>query len=105
MLEVLWEDNHLLVVNKPAGLPVQGDETGDQHLLEIAEKYIREKYNKPGAAFVGLIHRIDRPVSGTMMLAKTSKALNGKHFKKSLRDELADVLITHLKVLKIYSFV
>jgi 23S rRNA pseudouridine1911/1915/1917 synthase len=75
MLEVLWEDNHLLVVNKPAGLPVQGDETGDEHLLEIAERYIREKYNKPGAAFVGLIHRIDRPVSGTMMLAKTSKAL------------------------------
>lgn len=75
MLEVLWEDNHLLIVNKPSGLPVQGDETGDTHLMELAEEYIRIKYKKPGAAFVGLIHRIDRPVSGTVMLAKTSKAL------------------------------
>ena len=75
MVEVLWEDNHLLVVSKPAGLAVQGDLTGDTHLLEWAERYIAEKYNKPGKAFIGLVHRLDRPVSGVVVLAKTSKAL------------------------------
>ncbi|MSP58501.1 MAG: RNA pseudouridine synthase [Flavobacteriaceae bacterium] len=75
MVSVLWEDNHLLVVNKPAGLPVQGDLSGDTHLLEWAERYIAEKYNKPGKAFIGLVHRLDRPVSGVVVLAKTSKAL------------------------------
>jgi len=75
VVEVLWEDNHLLVVSKPAGLAVQGDLTGDTHLLEWAERYIAEKYNKPGKAFIGLVHRLDRPVSGVVVLAKTSKAL------------------------------
>ena len=75
VVQVLWEDNHLLAVNKPAGMAVQGDQTGDFHLLEWAERYIAEKYNKPGKAFVGLIHRTDRPVSGVLILAKTSKAL------------------------------
>jgi 23S rRNA pseudouridine1911/1915/1917 synthase len=75
MFDVLWEDNHLLFANKPAGVPVQGDSTGDQHFLEMAEEYIRVKYNKPGAAYVGLVHRIDRPVSGVVLFAKTSKAL------------------------------
>lgn len=75
MVEVLWEDNHLLVVSKPAGLAVQGDLTGDTHLLEWAERYVAEKYNKPGKAFIGLVHRLDRPVSGVVVLAKTSKAL------------------------------
>lgn len=74
-VQVLFEDNHLLIVNKPAGLPVQGDQTGDPHLLEWAERYIAEKAGKPGAAFVGLVHRLDRPVSGAVVLAKTSKAL------------------------------
>lgn len=74
-VQVLFEDNHLLIVNKPAGLPVQGDQTGDAHLLEWAERYIAEKAGKPGAAFVGLVHRLDRPVSGAVVLAKTSKAL------------------------------
>ena len=75
MFDVLWEDNHLLFANKPAGVPVQGDSTGDVHFLEMAEEYIRVKYNKPGAAFVGLVHLIDRPVSGVVLFAKTSKAL------------------------------
>jgi 23S rRNA pseudouridine1911/1915/1917 synthase len=75
MIDVLWEDNHLIIVNKPAGVPTQGDETGDAHLLGMTEEYIRVKYNKPGAAYVGLVHRIDRPVSGAVILAKTSKAL------------------------------
>jgi 23S rRNA pseudouridine1911/1915/1917 synthase len=75
MLQVLYEDNHLIAVNKPAGMAVQGDETGDRHLLDEVEEYLRIKYHKPGKAFVGLIHRIDRPVSGVVLLAKTSKGL------------------------------
>ncbi|TPE44678.1 RluA family pseudouridine synthase [Pontibacter mangrovi] len=75
MLDVLFEDNHVLVVNKPAGLLVHGDETGDVTLADLAKEYIREKYNKPGNVFVGVVHRLDRPVSGVVLLAKTSKAL------------------------------
>ncbi|WP_439881523.1 RluA family pseudouridine synthase [Pontibacter sp. MBLB2868] len=74
-LEVLFEDNHVLVVNKPAGLLVHGDETGDITLADLAKEYIREKYNKPGNVFMGVVHRLDRPVSGVVLLAKTSKAL------------------------------
>lgn len=72
---ILFEDNHLLVVNKPSGLASQGDNTGDTHLLDVAKAYIKKQYNKPGDVFCGLIHRIDRPVSGVVVLAKTSKAL------------------------------
>ncbi len=72
---ILFEDNHLLVVNKPSGLPSQGDNTGDLHLLDVAKEYIKKQYQKPGEVFCGLIHRIDRPVSGIVVLAKTSKAL------------------------------
>lgn len=74
-LEVLYEDNHLIAVNKPAGLASQGDVTGDEHLLDVVERFLAEKYKKPGKAYVGLIHRLDRPVSGVVLLAKTSKAL------------------------------
>ncbi|PTX19541.1 ribosomal large subunit pseudouridine synthase D [Pontibacter mucosus] len=74
-LDILFEDNHVLVVNKPAGLLVHGDETGDVTLADLAKEYIREKYNKPGNVFVGVVHRLDRPVSGVVLLAKTSKAL------------------------------
>lgn len=73
-LEILYEDNHLLGVNKPAGLLVQGDRTGDPTLLEAAKAYLKEKYNKPGNVFVGLVHRLDRPVSGVVLFARTSKA-------------------------------
>ncbi|MBC6990614.1 RluA family pseudouridine synthase [Hymenobacter sp. BT491] len=74
--EILFEDNHLLIINKPAGLLVQGDSTGDEPLSTKAAEYLRFKYKKPGAAFVGVVHRIDRPVSGIVVLAKTSKALS-----------------------------
>ena len=70
---VLYEDNHLLVVNKPAGMPVQGDESGDDSLLDLCKLYIKDKYNKPGAVFLGLVHRLDRPVSGVVVFARTSK--------------------------------
>jgi 23S rRNA pseudouridine1911/1915/1917 synthase len=74
-VDVLYEDNHVLVVNKPAGLLVHGDETGDVCLADLAKAYIKEKYSKPGNVFVGVVHRLDRPVSGVVLLAKTSKAL------------------------------
>jgi len=75
MPDILFEDNHLLVVNKPAGMLVQGDETGDVPLVELAKEYVKEKYHKPGAVFIGVVHRLDRPVSGVVALARTSKAL------------------------------
>jgi 23S rRNA pseudouridine1911/1915/1917 synthase len=72
---IVFEDNHLLAVNKWAGVPSQGDNTGDPCLIDYAKDYLKIKYQKPGNVFCGLIHRIDRPVSGLVVLAKTSKAL------------------------------
>ena len=72
---VVYEDNHLLVVNKPSGTLVQGDATGDTPLVELCKNYIKEKYKKPGAVFLGVAHRIDRPVSGLVVFARTSKSL------------------------------
>ncbi len=74
-ISIVYEDNHLIAVNKPAGLLVQGDHTGDETLVESVREFIRETYKKPGNVFCGLIHRLDRPVSGLVVLAKTSKAL------------------------------
>lgn len=76
MLSVLYEDNHLLVVNKPSGVLVQGDKTGDRTLIEEAKEYLIKKYNKVGDAFLGSPHRIDRPTSGIVLFTKTSKALS-----------------------------
>ena len=75
-IEVLYEDNHIIAVNKKTSDIVQGDKTGDTPLSEFVKKYIKEKYNKPGEVFVGTVHRIDRPVSGIVLFAKTSKALS-----------------------------
>lgn len=72
---IIYEDNHLLVINKPAGILVQGDETGDLPLSELAKEYLKAKYDKPGQVFMGVVHRLDRPVSGLVLMAKTSKAL------------------------------
>jgi len=74
-LQVLYEDNHLIVINKRAGDIVQGDKTGDKPLSEIIKEYIAEKYNKPGAVYLGVVHRLDRPTTGIVVFAKTSKAL------------------------------
>ncbi|MES2837919.1 MAG: RluA family pseudouridine synthase [Bacteroidota bacterium] len=73
---ILYEDNHLIIVNKLAGEIVQGDKTGDEPLSETIKKYIKEKYNKPGEVFMGVVHRLDRPTSGLVIFAKTSKALS-----------------------------
>jgi len=71
---ILYEDNHLLVVAKPAGLLVQADATGDPDLLSLLKAYLKRKYHKPGAVYLGLVHRLDRPVSGVMVFARTSKS-------------------------------
>lgn len=74
-MNVLYEDNHIIVINKAAGEIVQGDKTGDKSLCDTMKLYIKEKYAKPGNVFIGLPHRLDRPVSGIVVFAKTSKAL------------------------------
>ena len=74
-MEVIYEDNHIIIVNKQSGEIVQGDKTGDRPLSELVKDYIKEKYQKPGAVFLGVVHRLDRPVSGLVAFARTSKAL------------------------------
>lgn len=88
-LNVIYEDNHIIVVEKPVNIPSQGDKTGDIDMLTIIKDYLKEKYNKPGNVYLGLIHRLDRPVGGVMVFAKTSKAaarlseqVRNKEFKK-----------------------
>ena len=75
-MTVVYEDNHIIVVNKTSSEIVQGDKTGDTPLSEMVQQYLKEKYNKPGNVFIGVPHRLDRPVSGLVVLAKTSKALS-----------------------------
>lgn len=74
-LQVLYEDNHIIVVNKRPGDIVQGDKTGDKPLSEVVKSYLKEKHNKPGNVYLGVVHRLDRPTSGIVVFAKTSKAL------------------------------
>lgn len=83
-IEIVYEDNHLIVVNKRAGQIVQGDKTGDTPLSEMVKDYIKEKYAKPGNVFCGVVHRIDRPVWGLVIFARTSKAL--ERLNRMLRD-------------------
>ena len=74
-MQVIYEDNHIIIVNKQSGEIVQGDKTGDRPLSETVKEYIKVKYHKPGNVFLGVVHRLDRPVSGLVVFAKTSKAL------------------------------
>ena len=83
---ILYEDNHLIIVNKLPSEIVQGDKTGDKCLLDDVKEYIKVKYDKPGNVFAGLVHRIDRPVSGAVVFAKTSKALSRMTVKVKDRD-------------------
>lgn len=87
-LNVLYEDNHLIVVNKQVGDIVQGDKTGDEPLSDIVKDYIAEKYDKPGKVFIGVVHRLDRPTSGAVIFARTSKAL--ERMNKMLRERQVD---------------
>ena len=84
-LEVLYEDNHLIIINKKVGDISQGDKTGDTPLSEIVKQYLKEKYDKPGNVFLGVVHRLDRPTSGLIIFARTSKAL--ERLNKMLRDK------------------
>jgi 23S rRNA pseudouridine1911/1915/1917 synthase len=85
-LEVLFEDNHCLAVNKGAGVLSQGDASGDASLVDLASQYLKTRYAKPGEAYVGLLHRLDRPTSGVVLLAKTSKAAGRLDFQALLGD-------------------
>ncbi|WP_027003847.1 RluA family pseudouridine synthase [Hugenholtzia roseola] len=89
--KVIYEDNHLLIVNKEAGVLSQGDKTGDESLVEYAKAFLKEKYDKQGNVFCGLVHRLDRPVSGLVVLAKTSKGL-----------ERMNALFKNRKINKVY---
>ena len=73
-MKIIYEDNHIIVVEKPVNIPSQGDKTGDKDMLSLVKEYIKEKYNKPGDVYLGLVHRLDRPTGGVMVFAKTSKA-------------------------------
>jgi 23S rRNA pseudouridine1911/1915/1917 synthase len=105
-IQVIFEDNHLIAVNKAAGVLVQGDETEDTPLVDLVKKYIKVRYQKPGDVFLGVVHRIDRPVSGTVIFARTSKALTRMNelFKNrqieknywAITDERPDPLQGHL---------
>lgn len=88
-MQVLYEDNHIIIINKFPGEIVQGDKTGDEPLLEIVKRYLKEKYGKPGNVFCGVTHRLDRPTSGAVVFAKTSKALSrlNEMFKNSEIDK------------------
>ena len=74
MLKVIYEDNHVIVIVKPYNIPSQADKTGDEDMITLVKKYLKEKYQKPGDVYLGLVHRLDRPVGGLMVFAKTSKA-------------------------------
>lgn len=95
-MDIFYEDNHLLAINKPAGTLVQVDQTGDASLEMLIKQYIKERYNKPGEVFLGVIHRIDRPVSGLVLMARTSKAL--ERMNKSFKDR--EVQKTYLAVVR-----
>lgn len=86
--DVIYEDNHLLIVNKQAGMLVQGDHTGDMPLVEQCKSYIKKKYNKPGNVFLGVVHRLDRPVSGIILFARTGKAL--ARMNRQFRDKATE---------------
>ena len=73
-ITTLYEDNHLLVINKANGVPTQGDSTAEASLLDLAKDYLKETYNKPGNVYLGMVHRLDKPVSGAIVFARTSKA-------------------------------
>lgn len=121
-IEILYEDNHIIVVNKRPSQIVQGDKTGDEPLSELLKNYIKQRDNKPGNVFLGVVHRLDRPVSGVTVFAKTSKALSRlnemfregevtkrywaivKHAPKKEHDSLTHYLVRNEKQNKSYAY-
>ena len=111
MIKVIYEDNHLLVVEKPVNILSQGDDTNDKDMVNLLKQYIKEKYNKPGNVFIGLVHRLDRPVGGAMVFAKTSKAasrlseqVRNKTFKKTYRAVIHGTIDKKESTLKDYLY-
>ncbi len=94
-LKVIFEDNHIIVVEKPVNIPSQADKTGDIDMLTIIKAYLKEKYNKPGNVYLGLVHRLDRPVGGVMVFAKTSKSAG--RLSNQVRGTLQDYLLKNEK--------
>ena len=92
-LKVIYEDNHIIVVEKKPNIPSQADKTEDLDMLSIVKSYIKEKYQKPGNVYLGLVHRLDRPVGGIMIFAKTSKAAS--RLSNEVREKLY-ILILHI---------
>jgi 23S rRNA pseudouridine1911/1915/1917 synthase len=95
-LQILFEDNHIIIVNKRSGDITQGDKTGDKPLSDVVKEYIKEKYNKAGNVFLGVVHRLDRPTSGVIIFARTSKSL--ERLNKMLRDK--DISKTYWAIVK-----
>lgn len=94
-LNVIYEDNHIIVVEKIVNVPSQSDKTGDTDMLSMVKNYIKEKYNKPGNVYIGLVHRLDRPVGGVMVFAKTSKAasrLSNQVIEKTMKKQYLAVV-------------
>lgn len=111
MVKVIYEDNHLLVVEKPVNILSQGDDTNDKDMVNLLKQYIKEKYNKPGNVFIGLVHRLDRPVGGVMVFAKTSKAasrlseqIRNKTLKKTYRAVIHGTMVKEESILKDYLY-
>lgn len=111
MIDVIYEDNHLLVVKKPINILSQGDNTNDLDMVNLLKKYLKEKYNKPGNVFVGLIHRLDRPVGGIMVFAKTSKCasrlseqVRNKTIKKTYKAVIHKTMDKKEDILKDYLY-
>ena len=111
MIKVIFEDNHLLVVEKPVNILSQGDDTNDKDMVNLLKQYVKEKYNKPGNVYIGLVHRLDRPVGGIMVFAKTSKAasrlsdqVRTKTFKKTYRAVIHGNMINKEDTLKDYLY-
>lgn len=111
MVKVIYEDNHLLVVEKPVNILSQGDDTNDKDMVNLLKQYVKEKYNKPGNVYIGLVHRLDRPVGGAMVFAKTSKAasrlseqVRNKSFKKTYRAVIHGTMNKEEDVLKDYLY-
>ena len=101
MLNILFEDNHLIVVNKNPGELTQGDITGDETLGDKIKAYLKKKYNKPGNVYLGTIHRIDRPTTGVIIYAKTSKALSRMN-EKFRNNEISKTYFKLGKIIRIY---
>ncbi len=111
MIKVIYEDNHLLVVEKPVNILSQGDDTNDKDMVNLLKEYVKEKYNKPGNVYIGLVHRLDRPVGGIMVFAKTSKAasrlsdqVRTKTFKKTYKAVIHGTMEKDSDTLKDYLY-